>query len=301
MLIGFLSLITQDNLSVSGFYSFMFYVCLGISLLACIIFFILTSINEKREEKDKKVTLGQVISALASIFSFFFACYDFYINSGVEYFISSCSVCSTQTTSSVTTISTTTTTRSSEPVTLSIGEKYSLGSYPQSTHADESIQWRVIDVRGDKALLISEKVLDSVLYGKENSSSVTWENSNLRQWLNTDFYNETFSDAEKLRTNGGSTTADKVFVLSTEEAEKYFYSDSDRMAAATDYAKSRGSYTHKNHKLPNGDLTSWYWLRTPGETSKKAARVFNSGEIDYKGFPVGYSKVSVRPAIWIYM
>lgn len=206
-----------------------------------------------------------------------------------------------------------------EPVSselYNVGENIDFGSYPQTALGEyQPISWRVLDIQNDKALLISEKVLDSVKYNNR-SGSVAWENCSLREWLNSDFYYSAFSSDEKNKiadselycpsnpkynTYGGSRTVDKVFVLNVDEARKYFLDDQDRKAAATEYAKKRGSYVTEEHQLFNGLLTSWYWLRTPGQSNDKAMRVYNSGGIDYKGTKTDYEKVSVRPAIWVYM
>lgn len=70
---------------------------------------------------------------------------------------------------------------------------------------------------------------------------VNWETSDFRDWLNHTFYNKVFNDREKssiLKSKikneknayggTGADTEDYVFLLSIEEAEKYFDSDEDR-------------------------------------------------------------------------
>ena len=73
------------------------------------------------------------------------------------------------------------------------------GTYPQDDvtgNSKEPIEWIVLDKVGDKALLMSKKVLDKKPFCNTNRHS-NWEESDLRSWLNNDFYNQAFSDKEK--------------------------------------------------------------------------------------------------------
>jgi hypothetical protein len=74
------------------------------------------------------------------------------------------------------------------------------GANPYSAiEADDMIQfggydWRVLEVKDGKALILSDKILDRRSYHK---SSGTWETSEIRQYLNGQFYDETFTEGEK--------------------------------------------------------------------------------------------------------
>ena len=71
------------------------------------------------------------------------------------------------------------------------------GNYYQSNeNTKEPIQWRVLSVEGSDAFLLSEKGLDCQKYNNK-LEDVTWENCSLRKWLNNDFLNEAFNEAEK--------------------------------------------------------------------------------------------------------
>lgn len=49
----------------------------------------------------------------------------------------------------------------------------------------EPIQWRVLSVEGDKALLLADRALDDKeFFGRNLDSPLTWENSVIRSWLN---------------------------------------------------------------------------------------------------------------------
>ncbi|MDR0491989.1 MAG: DUF6273 domain-containing protein, partial [Oscillospiraceae bacterium] len=103
--------------------------------------------------------------------------------------------------------------------------------------------WFVLCVQGDKALILSDRVLAGRRYHDKNKD-VTWAESDMRQYLNGQFYNNTFSKAEKALiaeteninesnqwygTAGGVDTLDKVFLLSLEDVVKYF-GDSGQLA-----------------------------------------------------------------------
>ncbi len=196
-----------------------------------------------------------------------------------------------------------------------IGETVVYGHYEQDrnyTNGKEPIEWIVLDKNNEGTLLISKYVLDTQPYNRK-STSVTWENSSLRTYLNTTFFDEAFSDLEatdilttsvkadanpKYSVNAGIDTQDKVFLLSIEEAEKYFSSDEDRKCVPTAYAIVHGAYTSEDETV-DGEETCWWWLRSTGESDISAAGIRRKGEIQYEGNVVESSDNGVRPAIWI--
>lgn len=237
-------------------------------------------------------------------------------------FITSCM----NTNASVTT-QTTNTETVKEPSGISAGDHIMFGKYPQNyasgsdTAEPEPIEWRVLEIKDGKALIISEYLLEPFVYNIE-LTDVTWETSTLRKWLNTTFYDTAFSESEKNSiqtvtiknpdnpvrgTEGGNDTEDKVFCLSLEEAQLYFKNTNERMAAPTKYAVKRGAQTNEDSTLANGMKTGWWWLRTPASSSNRAADVDCYGNIDVdfiKGSDVDGSLVfdeenCVRPAVWI--
>ena len=111
--------------------------------------------------------------------------------------------------------------------------------------------------------------------------TATWASSLLRDWLNNDFYNDNFTDIEKtLITN--ELYADKVFLLSIDEANEYFSSDAARKC------KPRWS----------DDYEHW-WLRSQGEKDNYAAIVTAGGEVLTRGFGADNPLPHVRPVMWI--
>lgn len=148
--------------------------------------------------------------------------------------------------------------------------------------------WRVIDIQSNSALIITDEIIEdnNILYDDE-----IWEKCNSRKYLNETFYNE-FSETEKAMIKNtqivnignpeyniidGNDTNDNVFLLSIDEANKYFLSDEDRIT----YYK--------------GEPCNWR-LRSVSQLS--AARVECGGNVYTDGYGA-IGKIGLRPAIYI--
>lgn len=103
------------------------------------------------------------------------------------------------------------------------------GEYKQDI-SKKPIEWRVLSVGGDEALLLADNGLDYKCFS--NGVSSKWENSELRKWLNGQFYSEAFNAEEctaikevtvinsvddNTNTKKTETTIDKVYLLSKDE------------------------------------------------------------------------------------
>ena len=186
-----------------------------------------------------------------------------------------------------------------------IGETIEFGNYPQDKDGTEKpIEWIVMKNEGNQVLLLSKYVLDAKSYNEE-WEDVTWETSDIRQWLNNEFYTTAFNKAEKAKiqtsltknednskygTSGGNDTEDKVFLLSKKEAKTLFSNNEERIAKATEYAEKSGVYV-------NEEKAAWWWLRSPGDYSDSAAEVSDDGWVDGNGDSVSISRDGVRPAL----
>ncbi len=76
------------------------------------------------------------------------------------------------------------------------------GAYEQDGNLDngpEPIEWIIFDKEDDKMLLASKYILDAQYYYEINTSAegIGWEDSTVRTWLNSDFYNTAFNDIRK--------------------------------------------------------------------------------------------------------
>ncbi len=196
------------------------------------------------------------------------------------------------------------------PADLHAGDFISFGQYEQDNNkkkGPEPIEWQVLAVENGKALLISTHVLDAKQY-HTSLTDVTWESSTLRTWLNGEFYNNTFSDAEKNRiwevtnqnpdnpewgTAGGNTTRDRIFLLSIDEAYRYLTNEEDRISYATKYARANGA------NIFDTDKKTWWWLRSPGLTEEMASLVDAYGDIWDRGDYIYFTDGGVRPSFWL--
>ena len=167
------------------------------------------------------------------------------------------------------------------------GAYISFGKYEQdndTSNGKEDIEWIVLDVIDGKALVISKYALDAQPYDIDVVSDCTWETCSLREWLNSAFINDAFSDSEKTMILTANLTQDQVFLLSVAEVEEYFDSDGAGQFKATAYAQANGS-------------GSYWWLRTPGKLPGYASYVTSGGNIALGGDIL--SVFGVRPALWI--
>lgn len=211
-------------------------------------------------------------------------------------------------------------TNSEKPVTAvkienaSVGSYITFGKYEQdnnTSNGEEPLSWIVLDVQGDKALLLTSSLIESMPFD-DTQSETTWENCSLRKWLNDEFYNKAFSAGEKMtvlkttvtaepnvtfNTDAGNDTQDNVFLLSELEASTYFADNISRRAYGTMYAKENGLYVSTYSNCPG---TSYWWLRSPGLSLRSAATVQLTGHVEKNyGDGIYSDSVGVRPAIWV--
>lgn len=183
------------------------------------------------------------------------------------------------------------------------------GTYEQDNNPDngpEEVEWLVLAREGNAALLLSRYALDCRQYN-EKYGSVSWETSSLRAWLNGPFLDKCFTPKEQVRilvsevsadknpvfkTDPGSAVADRIFLLSFAEAEKYLPSRESRMCRATKYAESLGAYLSPNR-------SAWWWLRTPGGGRVYATFANYLGILNETGCFADIANLSVRPALWV--
>ena len=166
---------------------------------------------------------------------------------------------------------------------LSKGENVLFGNFN-----GQALHWKVLTVENGMALIISSNILQLMPY-HISDSKITWENSSIRNWLNSIFYESSFAPAEKAKivlstnfnnskmnffTNGGNSTNDFVFLLSLAEVKRYLFLPSSR------------------------SLGQWWWLRTPGLYQNWALAVNGDGKLSSDGHPV-HRVGGIRPALWI--
>ena len=213
--------------------------------------------------------------------------------------------------------------------------KVVFGRYPQSPEGRlDDIEWLVLKREGNKVLFVSKDALDFGMYS-ETGEEVSWERSSLRRWLNEVFVSSAFradearlivsadvtgaqtvprSDASApsgAPSNQGSAPSaptgtpsgkgifDKIFLLSSVEANLYLNSYRARACRGTAYCagiarSSRGAVSGRAPGGKNDDtFPCTWWLRTP------RAYVSSDGTVNYGGRSVFTGANAVRPAMWI--
>lgn len=189
-----------------------------------------------------------------------------------------------------------------------VGDSIYFGKYEQdnnTSNGKEDIEWLVLAKDNKYFLLISKYALDCQPYNE--NKSVTWEKCTLRKWLNNDFINAAFSEAERAKiptarvtadrnasydTNPGNDTNDKIFLLSILEADQLFVSNSARQCKPTAYADLKGVWTKDNVHCD-------WWLRSPGVNDYNATFVSHGGGVSDYGIDITYKFSAVRLALFL--
>ena len=176
--------------------------------------------------------------------------------------------------------------------------------------------WYVLDEKEGKSLIITEKVIEKRSYNNQECET-TWEICDMRNYLNGDFYN-LFSNTDRERiietanenndnpwagTNGGNSTNDKIFLLSISEVVKYF-GDSGKLKTKQFGPKGEAWWFDDHYSTDRsakfGSKNAWWWLRSPGYISSRAAYIRTNGDIHIHGEGFKGNGGGVRPALWVH-
>ena len=194
----------------------------------------------------------------------------------------------------------------------------------------EPIVWNILCNNNGEYYIVSSVLLDAHCYYNSDSNNRTiggatiypnnYKYSDIRTWLNEDFYNSAFAlgnehiqtttvDNSASTTNNSSNsyacdnTVDKVFLPSYQDYKnssygfeaKEFSTSTSRYCKTTDWARARGAYYDTSSSyLYNG----FYYTRSPNSYYPGyAGCVFSDGYLDCTR--VNGASSSVRPAISI--
>ena len=181
-------------------------------------------------------------------------------------------------------------------------------------------EWRVLNIRNNAALIITEKVIENRTYHNSYVDS-TWADCELRKYLNGEFCDR-FNAAGKSRiiktlnvnpdnpwydAKGGEDTEDSIFLLGIDEVVCKYFGDSSAILQNPGNRKYKYWFDkndeNNSKRLTNG---SW-WLRSPGRTNYTAAYIHGlaPNQSESSGGCVGIngnnisSLGGVRPALWL--
>ena len=72
-------------------------------------------------------------------------------------------------------------------INVRVGDIIPFGQYPQGANGEvQPLEWRVLAVENGRALLITDKLIDYIMYN-DKLDSVIWGSCTLRKWMNNDF------------------------------------------------------------------------------------------------------------------
>ena len=185
-----------------------------------------------------------------------------------------------------------------KPIPVPPGGKIRFGKY----------DWYVLDKKDGVSLLLTEKVIERRAYHNTNCD-ITWESSDMRKYLNGEFYNS-FCETDRERvaevtnvnddnpwygTSGGNPTIDKIFLLSIGVVVKYF-GDSGQLenrVKSSDFSWCddeywpwlNDRYNINRRAVDDSGMVAFWRLRSPGANGRLVAMVMgNCGdEFDHGG------------------
>ena len=221
-----------------------------------------------------------------------------------------------------------------------IGDIVQMGTYEQDGDAEteDPICWDVLDKDGDAVLLISHDVIAYQRFS-DSRKCVIWEDSEIRTWLNQEFYAEAFDEEEQASirettlenpsTVGFAAhvdpsgdvqvresrpdTKDKIFLLNWKEAEQYY---GNRLTDASVLGRRPSRAVLQKRKAIFTDLIIEelpamypYSRHLPDGTERLSWMLRSTGMRDYNILVIGYegkwdqdypdSYNGVRPAMWV--
>lgn len=197
---------------------------------------------------------------------------------------------------------------------MNVNSIVTMGKYGEDQlFGEKDIEWIVLAVEENKALLFSRYIIDSMIFSTIDQKG--YENSKIREFLNEEFIN-CFSESEKnsiiptvvdgsynekYETNNEDERTDKIFLLSAKEIDTYFNNLSEIahdyiMGIGTKYALNRGL---QYIDYANGLVFSPYWLRSIGFNYVYAQVVSFNGSVLEDGYFYHRHNCGVRPAMWV--
>ena len=152
-----------------------------------------------------------------------------------------------------------------------IGDIISLGK-KVVRQVEQPLTWKVINTAEGKALLFAEK---SYLWEPfDTNGNSSWEESSVRNKLNSEWINEVFSEAER-DTIIPNDTQDLIFVPSLDLIIEFIPNAQDRC-----------------------DSKASWWTTSQADTDETLVSIQRNGEVQSDGTPAT-KKQGVRPVFWI--
>ena len=192
------------------------------------------------------------------------------------------------------------------------GDIIRFGTFEQdnvSSNGAEAIEWIVLE-KTEKSMLIISKYALTFKMLHNSYSTECWEYCRLRAWLESEFYQDSFTSTEKKliinakvtkdanpdnNLNYGRDTVDHVFLLSKSQVEKYM-SQPNRVCYPTKYAVTQTKW------YDSAENPVYWWIRAPSGYTVDQYGTYSIGGLylnSSDGSLSGYQPDAVRPAMWI--
>ena len=142
------------------------------------------------------------------------------------------------------------------------------------TWEGKPIEWIVLKEEDFALFCVSKKVIFSYKYNDNENKGTVYEKSDIRKYLNGEFFKKAFTESEKKKIinmkNSDSNTKDNVFLLSKSEVENLM-TNNERVCG------------------------SWWYTRTP---------INNAKVYDHRDDRASFGEYltdsdGIRPAMWI--
>jgi len=159
----------------------------------------------------------------------------------------------------------------------------------------EKIEWDILENNDGTYKMIANLAIDSQNF---SLSSNSYDSSYIRDFLNDNFYNTAFNSLENglMKTMAINSNNDYVTLLTKEEIESYYSTQSDRFVKPTDYAMSQNCNVNTSEYSSAVTKGNCYWLtRSAYTTSGNIYYVSFDGSINSNKTNMTY--YGIRPVI----
>lgn len=204
-----------------------------------------------------------------------------------------------------------------ESIRFEKGDQIRFGQFPQGKNGEiRLVDWVVLDVMEDRAVLLSKKALIQSGYcdadkAYGNSSFLLWKNSSAREICNRQFFEQAFSREEMKyivpysieSADDKACCEDNVFLLAEKQVSEWMPSAESRRAEPSDYLVAHTNKSMAFIEQQGRKYAAWWLLpeekNDSGNTEIYPKAVWHGGDIQYHGRNIYHNDFTIRPAICV--
>lgn len=185
---------------------------------------------------------------------------------------------------------------------IKIGYCVEFGRYPYwQNGSEEPIVWRVLAIQDDRALLVTNKIVEYMPVSDTFNCSL-WKNSFLANWLNSVFYVKAFTNIEMSKLVINKNVNQFITIPSVEELNLY-YSDNSKSNSINFLDRKvrtlQTPYAADKNKESENRYVAW-WLRDFVSGNGRVKYVSQDGGlIEPRLDGEALKSKGVRPLIWV--